>query len=131
MILVLGASVAVDLLLHREPGYSLIKSRIISAGWLAAPHLLDAEVTQALRRFVLRNELDSLHAEKEIHNLQDLPLERYPHSPLLKRAFNLKNNLTIYNALYVALAEGLNAQLLTRDKGIGKKPNIYATIAVI
>ena len=126
MILVLGASVAVDLLLHREPGYSFIKSRIISAGWLAAPHLLDAEVTQALRRFVLRNELDSLHAEKEIHNLQDLPLERYPHSPLLKRAFNLKNNLTIYNALYVALAEGLNAQLLTRDKGIGEKPNILS-----
>lgn len=131
MILVLDASVVVDLLLHREPGYSFIKSRIISADWLAAPHLLDAEVTQFLRRFVLRNELDSLHAEKAIHNLQDLPLERYPHSPLLKRAFNLRNNLTIYDALYVALAEGLNAQLLTRDKGFEETPNIYAAITVI
>jgi predicted nucleic acid-binding protein len=131
VIQVLDASVVVDLLLHREPAYSLIKSQILTADWLAAPHLLDAEVTQVLRRFVLQNELDSLRAEKAIQNLQDFPLQRYPHTLLLKRAFNLRNNLTIYDALYVALAENLNAQLLTLDGGIGKTPGTNIIITVI
>lgn len=131
MILVLDASVVVDFLLHREPAYALIKGQIVSADWLAAPYLLDAEVTQVLRRFVLRGELDTLQAEHAIQNLVDLPLERYPHTPFLTRAFELRNNLTIYDALYVALAEGLKAQLLTGDGGIGATPDTSITITVI
>ena len=131
MILVLDASVVVDLLLCREPAYSLIKRHIVSADLLAAPHLIDAEVTQVFRRFVLREDIDIPRAESAIQHLLDLRLERYSHTPLLKRAFSLRNNLTVYDALYVALAEGLNAQLLTGDGGIGKTPNTNIVITVI
>ena len=131
MILVLDASIVVDLLLKCEPFYSQIKIRIRAADWLAAPHLLDAEVTQVFRRFVLQGEISDQRAEIAIVDLKDLPIERYPHIPFLTRAFDLRNNLTIYDALYLALAEGLNAELLTRDSGIGQTPGSNAVITVI
>ena len=131
MILVLDASIVVDLLLKCEPFYSQIKIRIRAADWLAAPHLLDAEVTQVFRRFVLQGEISNQRAETAIVDLKDLPIERYPHIPFLARAFDLRNNLTIFDALYLALAEGLNAELLTRDAGIGQTPGSNAVITVI
>ena len=131
MILVLDASVVVDLLLRREPYYHQIKSRIRAADWLVAPHLLDAEVTQVFRRFVLRREISVQRANEAIVDLRDLSIERYPHAPFLTRAFDLRNNLTIYDALYVALAEGLDAELLTGDGGIAQTPGSRAAITVI
>lgn len=119
MILILDASVVIDLLLHREPFYDRIKLHILSADYLAAPHLLDIEVAQVLRRFVLRGEISSQRAEAAIEDLQDFSIERYPHTRLLRRVFDLRNRLTAYDALYLALAEALNAELLTRDSAFG------------
>jgi predicted nucleic acid-binding protein len=115
MMLVLDASVVIDLLLRREPFYDRIKAYIRLTDWLAAPHLLDAEVAQVLRRFVLRRDITEQTAEEAIKDLQDFPIERYPHTALLPRVFSLRNGLTAYDALYLALAEALDAGLLTRD----------------
>lgn len=115
MTCVLDASVVIDLLLRREPFYNQIKIHIRLADWLAAPHLLDIEVAQVLRRFVRRHDISYQRAEEAIKDLQEFPIQRYPHTLLLPRVFSLQNNLTAYDALYLALAEALGAELLTRD----------------
>lgn len=114
---VIDASVVVDFLLQRQPFYRKITLALENATFLAAPHLLDIEVTQVIRRFNLRGELSSFHANAILSDLADLPCQRYPHDALLKRVFQLRHNLTAYDASYLALAEGLNATLLTKDKG--------------
>jgi predicted nucleic acid-binding protein len=131
MILVLDASVMIDLLLAWEPFYGQIKARIRLADWLAAPHLLDIEVTQVLRRFVLRREIKSQRAEDAIKDLQDFPIKRYPHTALLPRVFSLRNRLTAYDALYLALAKALDAELLTRDTAFGEISDSHVAITVI
>ena len=131
MMFVLVASVVVDLLLQREPFYSRIKMLIRSADWLVAPHLMDIEVVQVLRRFVLRGELSSQRAEEAVRDLQDLPIERYPHTAFLLRVFSLRNNLTAYDALYLVLAEILQATLLTRDTAFAEVSGSGITVTVI
>lgn len=129
--LVLDASVVVDVLLNRKPFCDAIIAYIAQDTQLAAPHLLDAEVAQVIRRFVMRGELSEVRAKAALEDLRDLPIKRYPHDFLIEAAFALRHNLTIYDALYVTLADGLNAQLLTRDKGIAKVPNVGCEIVLI
>lgn len=83
---------------------------------LHAPHLLDVEVAQVIRRYVANREIDSERGRAALTDLADFPLRRYPHDFLLPRIWDLRNNLTAYDAAYVALAEVLDAPLLTRDR---------------
>jgi predicted nucleic acid-binding protein len=115
MILILDTSVVIDLILHRPPHFTAIAKTLQQAEVLAAPHLLDIEVAQVLRRFVLQDDLTVNRAEQALADYRDLPIHRYPHEPLLLRAFNLLHNLTVYDAVYVVLADALDATLLTRD----------------
>jgi predicted nucleic acid-binding protein len=131
MILVLDASVVVDLLLARQPYCAEIESLVRGADVLTAPHLLDVEVGQALRRFVLRGDLQPLRAEQAVDDLVDLPLRRYPPQPLLKRAFGFAHNLTMYDAIYVVLAEALEATLITRDNAMWDFPGACVEVRVI
>ena len=113
--IVLDASAAIDWLLQTQAGLQLEK-RIYSRGEsLHAPHLLDIEVTQVLRRFVREQVVASRRAEEAIADLLNLRIARYPHFPFLPRTWQLRHNLTAYDAVYIALAERLNATLLTRD----------------
>ena len=113
--IVLDASAAIDWLLQTQAGLQLEK-RIYSRGEsLHAPHLLDIEVTQVLRRFVREQVVASRRAEEAITDLLNLRIARYPHFPFLPRTWQLRHNLTAYDAVYIALAERLNATLLTRD----------------
>ena len=95
---------------------------------LHAPHLLDVEVAQVLRRYYLHRELSSRRAEQALDDLAALKLERYPHEPLLPRIWQLRENITAYDAAYVALAEALNAPLLTCDARLADAPGTAATI---
>jgi len=120
-VIVIDASAAVDLLLNAPPYADSIEERVrVRGGDLQAPHLIDAEVGQVLRRFVLSGALRLERAESAIGRLGQLRITRYPHLGLLHRAMQLRRNLTVYDALYVALAEALDAPLLTRDAGIAR-----------
>jgi predicted nucleic acid-binding protein len=131
-LIVLDASVVVDLILDIRPYSQAISQRIAGEALaLYAPYLLDAEVGQVLRRWVLRGELFVDRALVAIEDFWALPICRYPHKPLLERAFELRNNTTIYDALYIALAEGLDAPLLTRDQALANIPGTFAKIELI
>jgi predicted nucleic acid-binding protein len=82
---------------------------------LIAPHLIDLEVVSAWRRLAAAADLDERRAQLALEDLRALRLERVPHGPLLSRCWELRDNLTVYDAAYVALAEALDATLLTAD----------------
>ena len=82
---------------------------------LHAPHLLDLEFAQAVRKLVRENTISVGRGQQVLGNLLRLRIVRYPHSMLLSRVWQLRNNLTAYDAAYVALAEELGASLITCD----------------
>lgn len=113
--IVLDASAAVDWLLQTSAGRQ-IEERIYARNEsLHAPHLLDLEVAQVLRRLVRETVISARRAEEAIQDLMDLRVTRYPHFVFLSRIWQLRHNLSTYDAAYVVLAEKLSATLVTRD----------------
>lgn len=98
---------------------------------LAAPHLIDVEVTSAWRRMTSAGELDLRRAALAIVDLQGLRLTRVPHGPLLDRSWQLRPNLTMYDAVYVALAEIMEAALLTADARLASSPGPRCEIELL
>jgi predicted nucleic acid-binding protein len=130
-VIVLDASAAVDWLLQTAAAQH-IESRIFSRNQsLHAPELLDLEVAQVLRRLVREHALSASRAEAAIEDLLDLRITRYPHSVLLPRIWQLRHNLSAYDAAYVVLAEKLGATLLTRDARLASAASHAATIEVV
>jgi len=112
---VLDASAAVDWLLQTPVGQR-IEKRIYSRNEsLHAPHLLDLEVAQVLRRLARGGTVPARRAEEAVCDLLDLRITRYPHFLLLPEIWRRRNNISAYDAAYVVLAENLNAVLVTRD----------------
>ncbi|MFT4035810.1 MAG: type II toxin-antitoxin system VapC family toxin [Patulibacter sp.] len=91
---------------------------------LAAPELIDLEVTSVLRRKERAGSLPQRRAALALADLADLPIERAAHRALLPRCWELHSNLTVYDAAYVALAELLDAPLLTGDRRLARAPGI-------
>jgi predicted nucleic acid-binding protein len=130
-LIVLDASATLEWLLQTPRGVR-VGSRIFSAREnLHAPHLIDVELAQALRRFVAVHSLSVSRAEEALQDLTDLRVRRYPHTPFLPRIWSLRNNLTSYDALYVALAEALDAPLVTCDAKLAAAPGHRAVVEVI
>ena len=98
---------------------------------LAAPHLLDVEVVAAWRRLVAAGRLDDRRASLAQADLRSLPVRRVPHGPLLERCWELRTNLTMYDAAYVALAELIEAPLLTADAKLAATPGPACEIEVL
>ena len=113
--IVLDASAAVDWLLQTSAGQRIEKRIYSHNESLHTPHLLDLEVTQVLRRLVREGVLTAHRADEAVHDLLDLRITRYPHFVLLPRIWQLRHNLSAYDAAYVVLAEKLGAALVTRD----------------
>ena len=84
------------------------------------PHLLDVEVASALRRMVAGRRMDAHRIEQLLTQLAMLPAERYAHTPLLTRIWELRHNFTCYDAAYIALAEETGSVLYTCDSKLGK-----------
>lgn len=109
-----------------------VRSRLLSDPTpLSAPHLLDAEVGHVLRRELRRNLLAEREAHAALTALASMPLVRVAHRPLLPRAWELRDNLSFYDALYVALAEALDVPLITLDARLAGAPGIRARIELI
>jgi predicted nucleic acid-binding protein len=114
-VIVLDASAAIDWLLQTPAGQK-IESRIYSRGEsLHAPHLLDLEVAQVLRRLVREGAISAPRADQALQDLLNLRVTRYPHFVFLPAIWRLRHNLSAYDAAYVALTEKLSATLITRD----------------
>lgn len=129
--IVLDASALVELLLGTDSGRS-IAERIADPGLgLHVPHLADVEVAQALRRFVRNGELDVTSGRSALQDLRALDLERHPHEPLLDRVWALRDRLTAYDAVYVALAEALDTMLLTCDARLARAPGMGRRVELI
>jgi predicted nucleic acid-binding protein len=127
-LIVIDASAVLEVLL-RTPAAGLIEARLFESGeTLHAPHLIDVEVAQVLRRYAMTGEADSERCRTALTDLLDLPVTRYPHDFLLSRIWELRSNLTAYDAAYVALAEALDAPLLTRDQRLANAPGHLARI---
>ena len=115
--IVIDASALLEVLL-RTPSAQAVETRLFDEPrqTLHAPHLIDVEVAQVLRRYATMGEINDQRGTEALSDLADFPIRRYPHDFLLTRVWTLRNNFTAYDAVYVALAEALNARLLTRDQ---------------
>lgn len=113
--IVLDASVVVQLLTGGSHAGELRRLVTSSAESLAVPHLLDVEVTNALRNLAVGQRIDPHRVAGYLVDLAELPAERYPHTDLLPRVWELRHNFTSYDAVYIALAEHLDATLYTAD----------------
>ena len=131
MSLVLDASAAIEWLLQTKIG-AKVEARIFSgAAALHAPHLLDIEVAQVLRRYVAVGTIAASRGHEALEDLVDLSLTRYPHEWLLDRVWELRDNLTAYDAAYVALAEALDVPLVTCDGKMASARGHHARIEVV
>lgn len=129
--IVLDASAVVELLLGTRLGQSIGTRIADPALGLHVPHLIDVEVAQALRRYVREGELDCGAAVAALEDLRALDLERHAHEPLLDRVWALRENLTADDAVYVALAEALEAVLLTCDRKLARTPGMGKRIELV
>ena len=98
---------------------------------LHAPHLLDLEVAQVLRRYARARRAGPGRGREALEDLADFPLTRYPHELLLPRIWELRRNLTAYDAAYVALAEALTAPLVTRDAALAAVRAHHARVELL
>ena len=118
--IVADASAVLDMLLARPSGRA-IEERLLRRGdLLFAPHLVDLEVANVLLRGARSGEITDQRARDAIHDFFSLPIDRYPHTVLLGRIWDLRHNFTAYDAAYVALAEALDATLVTSDARLGR-----------
>jgi predicted nucleic acid-binding protein len=127
-VLVVDASALVAYLTSGEHAEQVRAHLLAPYEALWAPHLVDAEVGHVLRRGVLAGELRAGAARAALDDLADLPLRRASHRRLLVRAWALRENVSFYDGLYVALAERLRATLLTLDGRLAGAPGVRASV---
>jgi len=113
--IVVDASAVLDMLLQSEKGKKVAARILDPDETLHVPHLIEIEVAQVLRRFMLAGELTEARGREALSDLTDLPLIRYPHTEFLQRVWDMRSSLSAYDAVYVALAEVLEAPLVTTD----------------
>jgi predicted nucleic acid-binding protein len=117
-VIVADASALLELLLN-TPAAPEIRRRLFAEGeTIHAPHLIDLEILQALRRYARTAEMGSLRADQARRVYADIGLRRYPHRIFSQRIWELRHNFAAYDAAYIALAEALDAPLLTRDRAL-------------
>jgi predicted nucleic acid-binding protein len=130
-VIVVDASAVLDLLL-RTVAAAQVESRLFEPSQtLHAPHLLDLEIAQVVRRYERAGHLTAERGAEALADYAALPIRRYPHTLLLERIWELRANLTAYDGAYVALAEALAAPLVTRDKRLAAARGHRAVIELV
>jgi predicted nucleic acid-binding protein len=129
--MVVDASALIEVLL-RTSGAGLVEERLFAANdTLHAPHLIDVETAQVLRRYAAGGEIDGVRGRAALDDLADFPMRRYPHDFLLPRVWELRHSLTACDAVYVALAEALETPLLTRDRRLAAASGHRARVELV
>jgi len=121
-VIVLDASAMLEQLLSTSKGQQVREQFLVEGESFHVPHVLDLEVTQVLRRYSHSHLLTDHRAAQAIEDFLDFPLIRYSHEPFLSRIWELRENFTAYDAVYVALAEVLNVPLVTCDARLASAP---------
>jgi predicted nucleic acid-binding protein len=130
-VIVVDASALLEAMLQTSAAKKVERRLFDSRETLHAPHLIDIEVAQVIRRYASGGDLDEARGRAALTDLSDFPIRRYPHDFLLPRIWTLRNNLTAYDAAYVALAEALDAPLLTRDARLAGAAGHHARIELV
>lgn len=126
--IVVDASAFLEVLLHTPVASRIAAQIFVNGETLHAPHLVDLEVAQVLRRYVHIGDIEAARGEEALRDFADLPVTRYPHHPFLTRIWELRDNATAYDATYLTLAETLSAPLVTCDTRLVSVPGHAARI---
>ena len=127
------ASAVIEMLLGTPLGRLCAKRLLKPTEPLCVPQLIYVETAQALRPYALAGELDPGRGSEALEDLRDLPLTPFPHEPFLPRIWSLRDTLTLtaYDAIYVALAEALEARVVTCDARLGRAHGHRARVEVL
>lgn len=128
---VVDASALIEALLRTALGERCAERLLRPGDALYAPHLLDVEVMQVLRRYARRGDLPDARGREALRDFADFPLTRCSHEPLVERIWELRDSLSAYDAAYVALAEALDAPLVTCDARLARTRGHNARIEVL
>ena len=127
--IVVDASVLAPALADDGPDGDRVRQRLVGEA-LAAPALVDLEVASVLRRAALRGRLDDRRSRQALSDLSALPLRRAPHLPLLPHIWEFRENFTVYDAAYLALAEMLGTAMLTADARLVRAPGARCDVVL-
>jgi predicted nucleic acid-binding protein len=130
-VLVVDASVLVSALIADDDAGERMRLRLDAEDMVCAPEVIDLEVANAWRRELLAGHIGEDRSQLALEDLAGLPLARMPHRPLIPRIWELRHNLTPYDAAYVALAEALDATLLTVDGRSTRAPSLRCEVELI
>jgi predicted nucleic acid-binding protein len=130
-LIVLDASVLANAIADDGPDGHRARSELRAAGELAAPDLVDVETTAVLRKRWMAGTINEERFALAIEDLGDLSIDRYPTLPLMRRAYELRANVTAYHAAYGALAELLDCELLTGDRRLANAPGPRCKIRLL
>jgi predicted nucleic acid-binding protein len=119
--IVVDASAVLEVLLNSAKGERIAEIILDPAETLHAPHLLDLEVAQVLRRYCASGNIKRSRAQEALSDYLDLQISRYPHDLMLDRVWELRRNFTAYDASYIALAEALPGALVTCDAALASR----------
>lgn len=129
--MVLDASGAVELLLNTTAGKRLATRLADDSEVVHAPHLIDLEITQVLRRYTHHGMLHARSGALALARWRGLDVQRYSHEPFLDRIWQLRDNVTAYDAVYVALAEALSTVLVTGDRRLVASSGVNIPIELV
>jgi len=130
-LIVIDASALLELLLGTDRAEGVAARALAPDERLHAPHLLDVEIAQALRRLVQLKQITSSRAQQALDDYTAFVIERHTHQELLPRIWQLRDSVTAYDGTYVALSEALNAPLLTCDSKLARSHGHRAKIEIV